>query len=168
MSRFWVRWSGLVGLLTLCLTGCVTPVARGSADAPLPGVAVAPVKSGAGAYVSPIKADGTLAPWVAEGTGKISGFKEYEDGKRVRAFLLPPVPNMFIEMYGDKEARERIVNAFGGWNYIRSTSDISFNSATDLKDYINSFIGRDVHSTAWAAATWLYPEFAACSRKTSC
>lgn len=168
MSRSLPRWSGIGVLLALFLGGCVAPAARGTADAPQTSFVVKPIRSGDGAYVSPIKADGTLAPWVTEGAGRIDEFQEYVDGKNARAFLLPLVPNMFIEMYGDKKAMERIVNAFGGWDYIRKTSDVSFNTISDLVNYINSFGGRDARPTAWAAASWLYPEFVACTRRVSC
>jgi hypothetical protein len=158
----------LAGLCTLALSGCVAHVANGTATAPQTSVAAEPIKSSDGAYVSPIRADGTLAPWVSDGLKSSEEFKEYRDGRRVRALILPAVPNMFLEMHGDKAARERVVEAFGGWDHIRSTSDSSFNALSDLDYYIKSFRGSAVYEPALAAASWLYPEFAACIRKSSC
>ncbi|WP_152619745.1 hypothetical protein [Paramagnetospirillum magnetotacticum] len=155
-------------MIALFLAGCVAPVARGSADAPQAIVVVAPIKSSDGAYVSPIKADGTLAQWVAEGIGRVGEFKQYEDGKRVRDFLMPSGPSIIIGGYADKRAQERVVESFGGWDYIRKTSDISFNTLDDLREFISSFKERGVYQSARVAASWLYPEFSACGRKTSC
>lgn len=164
MRREWFKKIVLSGILPLFLTNCVAPVARGTTDSPDARPIGAPIKSGEGTYISPIRADGMLAAWVIDGMKNFEQNRESESAKAFRAFTLPYYANLLI----DKKAQSDAPNAFGGWERIRSTSDLSFNSVIDFRHYLLSFKGRDVFTTAWAAAASLYPEVGVCGHRPSC
>jgi hypothetical protein len=150
--------------LVLLLTGCSTPVARGTAEPPETNRFALPIKSSDGIYVSPLKSDGTLAAWAEEG---IRTFKWNRDGESpfaFRGFLMPTLANQLVA----KQIQSDVPDKLGGWQHIRATSDQSFNNIKDFRAYILSYRGSDIFGPAWGAAVALYPEVKACGFHPIC
>lgn len=105
-----------------------------------------------GQYISPYLADGSLAEWARKGMGAAAGVAGTvggkmladEAGEKAGAALASKVPggaalgSLFGRKASKKLADTATVKAVGGWDYIKSTSDISFNSVMDLAVYMHA------------------------------
>ncbi|GAB5560328.1 MAG: hypothetical protein SynsKO_19750 [Synoicihabitans sp.] len=105
-----------------------------------------------GKYISPYLADGSLAPWARKGMGAAAGVAGTvggkmladEAGKQAGKALANKVPGAGAlgSLFGRKASKKltdtATVKAVGGWDYIKSTSDISFDSVMDLAVYLHA------------------------------
>ncbi|MBT5901215.1 MAG: hypothetical protein HOH58_03805, partial [Opitutaceae bacterium] len=105
-----------------------------------------------GQYISPYLADGSLAPWARKGMGAAAGVAGTVGGKmladkasdKAGAALASKVPGgaALGSLFGRKASKKltdtATVKAVGGWDYIKSTSDISFDSVMDLAVYMHA------------------------------
>lgn len=132
-----------------------------------------PRRDAEGKYISPYLADGTLAPWARKGMGAAAGVAGTiggklladEAGERAGAALASKVPGGAVlgSLFGRKASKKltgtATVKAVGGWDYIKSTSDISFDSVMDLAVYMHTKHGAvdGDYPMAVAAAMGIYP-----------
>ncbi|MDB4473772.1 hypothetical protein N9023_02100 [Opitutaceae bacterium] len=105
-----------------------------------------------GKYISPYLADGTLAEWARKGMGAAAGVAGTvggnmladKAGDKAGAALASKVPGgaALGSLFGRKASKKltdtATVKAVGGWDFIKSTSDISFNSVMDLAVYMHA------------------------------
>ena len=123
-----------------------------------------------GDYISPYRSDGTLTDWARKGIGSAAGAAVGnligdEIGDRAAGALASKVPGgaMLGGLFGraaKKKAQETAaVLAVGGWDYIKETSDLSFDSASDLAVYLHlNHAGVDPDfALAVSAAMGVYP-----------
>jgi hypothetical protein len=98
--------------------------------------APAPVMNNSGKYMSPYTQDDTIAEWVdkgitAQALSGIGAAVGREVGSRVVSSI-PLVGSLFGNKAGKAAGRAIAVEISGGWDKIRASSDISFNSYREM------------------------------------
>jgi hypothetical protein len=134
-------------------------------------VAPEPRNDTKGRFLSPYRSDGGLADWANKAIRATAGSavagaaadKATDSAVNQLAAKVPGgalVGGMFKKKAKDKAKEVGAVTAIGGWDYIRKTSDISFNSADDLAVYMHAtHSGADAEfAKALGAAFGVYPE----------
>ena len=123
-----------------------------------------------GKYISPYRSDGTLAAWAEKAIGSGAGAavgnlagKELE--KAATKELAGKIPGgaALGGLFGRKAkktlAETAAVKAVGGWDFIKESSDLSFDSTMDLAVYLHvTYAGVDPDfAKAVGAAMGVYP-----------
>ena len=114
-----------------------------------------------GRYMSPFTSDGTLSKWVDKGlaikAGQLTGMSL---GGVAGKIVSPdsPLGPVFAASVGGAVGREIAIESFGGWDYIRTTSQMSF----DYFDVMAIYLYREFHdkpnyANALKAAFLIYP-----------
>jgi hypothetical protein len=132
-----------------------------------------PRQDNQGKYLCPFMADGSLAPWAAKGLGGAAGAAGIvggdlladEAGEAVGTALAKEIPGAgaFGALLGRKASKKltdtATVKALGGWDYIRSTSELSFDSVMDLAVYMHANHGaiEADYALALAATMGIHP-----------
>lgn len=144
----------------LLMAGCAA-----MAPPPLPDMVLAPtpIDGNSGAYMCPYTKDGVVAEWVdkalnaklgstiGQTAGAYAGAKAMEQVPFVGGFLGAKV--------GEKLGREVAITASGGWDFIKRTSDQSFNNANDMAVFIYAKYSTTPHYAEALNATYeIYPE----------
>lgn len=150
----------VVVALNLCvvLGGCIAPL-------PSPDLVIAPAPrlDNGGKFLSPYTRDGTVALWVDKGINAKTGAVI---GRTVGAYIgqkaleqVPFVGGLLGAVAGDAIGRKVAIAACGGWDYIRSTSDTSFDSSDDMAVYVYAtYAGKSEHYGEVVQAAWaVYP-----------
>jgi hypothetical protein len=110
-----------------------------------PGVvltAPTPIPDSSGAFLSPYKADGSLTAWAEKGmSASVGGAVGGAVGGRMAEGLASKIP--FAGGFLGRKAKEKAaatgtVMAAGGWEFIKTSSDISFNTAEELAVYLQA------------------------------
>lgn len=126
-------------------------------------VSTVPIEGNSGEFMSPYTSYGTVSEWVkkaqnagaAQGLGSAAG--QYLGGKALEQ--VPFVGGWFGRKAGGALAKEAAIAASGGWDFIKDSSDLSFDSAGDLAVYIYSNHGMHPDYAAATKATFgIYPE----------
>lgn len=149
----------------LVMSSCV-------ATLPPPGelVAPAPIMGNSGKYMSPYTSDGVLAPWVDKAINAKLGATI---GKTVGTYagqqalgMIPFVGGVLGSYAGEAAGRAIAIEASGGWDYIKSTSDLSFNSADDMAVFLYvQHSSHEHYKNALSATCEIYREV--CKRYSS-
>ncbi|MCK7550798.1 S41 family peptidase [Marinobacter goseongensis] len=125
-----------------------------------------------GAYLSPYTSDGVTAEWVnkalnanlgataGSAIGGVAG--AYAANKALESI---PFAGVFGGMLGagagKSIGRNTAIEASGGWDFIRATSDQSFRSLADMATYLRTTYGTEASfNEVMAAASQVYPELA--------
>lgn len=123
-----------------------------------------------GAFVSPYTSDGVLAEWVNVGTNANIGSTVGSGvgaaaGSMIAGQLLDSVPGasllggFFGSQVGKDTGRDAAIAAYGGWEAIRASSDMSFNSLSDMAIYLTQKYGQEpTYGDAIKVTLQLYPE----------
>jgi hypothetical protein len=144
-----------IGMLTGCFTKPLPP--------PAVVLAPEPIMDNSGRYMSPYTQDGVLAEWVDKAIkvklGKtIGGIAGAEIGKRALGSV-PFIGGLLGSTAGEAIGREVAIQAAGGWDFIKSTSDLSFNSIDDMAVYLYAKHSAHEHYNNALKATWeIYTE----------
>lgn len=122
----------------------------------------APIVGSTGKYMSPFTEDDTIAPWVEKGMtasvganvgkalGSVAAFSASSDN-----LLLSLVGGAVGEMGGQALA----IQAVGGWDYIKSNSDQSFESIEDLGRFLHyRHSAHPQYKEVLSATAGIYPE----------
>ena len=124
-----------------------------------------------GKFISPYRSDGELADWAnrainatagavvaGEATDRATGSAVNQLAGKVPGGAL--VGGLLKKKAKDKAKELGAVTAVGGWDYIKKTSDLSFNSADELAVYMHAtHSDTDVDfAKALSAAFSVYPE----------
>lgn len=149
-------------LVLVLLQGCAStqPIAEPAQLAP---IAPEPEPGNSGDYMSPYTTDKVLAEWVDKAinaemgasigstAGAYAGQKAMEQVPFIGGFLGSTV--------GESIGREVAVQSSGGWDYIESTSDQSFNSLEDLAVHMYVNYSNNKHyQDALQATSSIYPD----------
>ena len=130
------------------------------------------VPDNSGAFLSPYTSDGVTAEWVnkainanlgataGSAVGGVAG--AYAANKALESI---PFAGVFGGMLGSGAGksigRNTAIEASGGWDFIRATSDQSFRSLTDLASYLRTTYGTEASfNEVMQAASQVYPELA--------
>lgn len=141
----------------LAASGCAPHIAR-----PEFLTAPEPMTNNSGEYLSPYTQDGVLTEWTDKmanvGLGATVGGAV---GAAAASYALRQVPfvgGMLGDYAGRAIGRKIAIESVGGWDYIKSTSDLSFNSANELALYMyTKYCYNEHYFTAVGAETKLYP-----------
>ncbi|MDO9566816.1 MAG: hypothetical protein Q7J15_08770 [Candidatus Desulfaltia sp.] len=115
-----------------------------------------------GAYLCPYTQDGVAAEWVDKAINAKMGATI---GKHAGTFIgqkalenIPFVGGFLGSMAGEATGRAIAIKASGGWDYIKSTSDSSFDNVNDLSVYIYATHSTNEHFQEVLEATMeIYP-----------
>jgi hypothetical protein len=146
-------------LLALLVSAC--------AMAPMPTpnqvVVPTPILNNTGKFMSPFTQDDVLAPWVDKAISVKAGAQVGAAVGSIAAQQamshVPFVGGILGDAAGSAAGRAIALSAIGGEEYIKSTSDISFNSLDDLAVYIyakNS--AHPAYADALDATMQIYPD----------
>lgn len=134
------RLFGLIGAMLIgaaAVSGCVTAPQMA---APTELVAPTPIADNSGQFMSPFTEDGTVAPWVEKGRAAsvgsaVGSYLGAKAGEQLAASI-PFIGGFLGQAAGKALGRQAALAIVGGEDYIRSTSDQSFNSIDDLAVYM--------------------------------
>lgn len=148
--------------LTLFLVACV---ATPPVEMPTPSSLIVPaaIEDNSGQFLSPYTSDGVLAEWVdkavsAKVGAAVGGAAGNYLGQQATENI-PFIGGMLGQKVGEEAGRKIAIEASGGEEYIRQTSDISFTSLTDMAVYIYAKHSTHEHyADALSAAMAIYPE----------
>jgi hypothetical protein len=149
-----------VAAVTLLLSGCATAPKLAQPDQL---VAPTPVAGNTGKFMSPYTTDGVLAEWVdkainAEMGGAIGGMAGAYAGQKL-AENIPFFGGLVGQKVGNALGREVAIKMSGGEEFIRSTSDVSFDSLQDMAVWM--YVNHSTHphyQDALKSAYGIYPE----------
>lgn len=127
-------------------------------------VAPQPIMSNCGAYMCPYTQDDVVAEWVDKGVnasmgagiGKVAG--AYAGSKALEQ--VPFVGGFLGAKVGEKIGREIAVKTCGGWDFIKSSSDMSFDSLEDLSLWMYVHKSSNEHyNEVVKAVSGIYPKY---------
>jgi len=148
----------LVACVIGCLSGCITAPPK-----PDEIVAPEPIANNSGKYMSPYTQDEVLAEWVDKAINvSVSSSVGATVGTIVGQQALKQIPFIggFIgRKAGEAAGREIAIKASGGRDYIKSTSDLSFNSVDNLAVFLYAKYSTNEHyKGAFKATCGIYPD----------
>lgn len=158
--------SRLRALLALCCV-LLVPLLAGCATAwPDPATLTppTPIDGNAGKYMSPYTKDDVVAPWVDKARNAaigaaVGGYIGREAGVRALG-MVPIVGGWLGDKAGNAAGRQIAIKLAGGWDYIRNTSDLSFEKFDDLAVYMYAKYSKSEHyREVFNAVKDIYPEF---------
>lgn len=131
--------------------------------AQLAAVAPQPIYGNTGEFMSPYTEDGVVAGWVDKAVNaKLGAAIGSQAGAYAGRKLMENVPffgGMLGQKVGDAAGRKIAIEASGGWEYIKESSDLSFNSLNDLAVYMYAHHSSHPDYQKVLEATWeIYPE----------
>jgi hypothetical protein len=122
-----------------------------------------PIQGNAGKFMSPFTTDGTTAGWITKSmqvkaAGQIGSLAGQYAGQKAME-QVPFVGGMLGKKAGEKLGREMALKAIGGEEFLRSSSDLSFETPQDMADYIKAnHAEREDLSKILQATYAIYPE----------
>lgn len=154
-------------LLALCLvtafiSGCagMGPPAFPAATALTPPTGI---PDNSGKYMAPYTSDGVVAEWVDKAVkakmgsavgGAIGAYAGQQAMKNI-----PFIGGMLGQKLGESMGREIAIKSAGGWELIKKTSDISFNTVDELSVWMYAKYSTNEHYAEVLKATQeIYPE----------
>ncbi|WP_323750450.1 S41 family peptidase [Marinobacter sp.] len=130
------------------------------------------IQNNTGQFMSPYTSDGVTAEWVNKAiNANIGATTGSAVGAVAGAYaankVLESVPfgsflgGMIGSKVGKEVGRSTAIDSIGGWEYVRSTSDMSFRSLADMARYLKAEHGSDPNfDEVMKATSQIYPEFA--------
>ncbi len=151
---------GLSSLFLLTLVGCATAP---QLAAPEQLVAPEPRADTDGRYLNPYTRDGVVADWVDRAVNAQMGAAV---GSSVGAYAgqamveqIPVLGGWLGGRVGERAGREIAIRSSGGWEYIRATSDSSFDSVNDYSVYLYASHSTHPHyDNVLSTIKSIYPE----------
>ena len=124
-----------------------------------------PLPDNSGEYMCPYTKDDVVAPWCDKAiNASIGSTVGKTAGAVVGSQLLKQVPFVggFLGSYaGEVAGRAIAIEMSGGWEYIKETSDQSFNTVEDLCVWMYATKSNNEHfQEVFKATSDIYPEFA--------
>lgn len=145
------------------LSGCMATAPTLATPDQLSNVSPRPIEGNSGEYMSPYTSDGVLAEWVdnainAKMGSAIGGVAGAYAGQKL-AENIPFVGGWLGQTVGESLGRKVALEAAGGEEFIKESSDLSFNSLQDLAVYLYVNYSSSEHYQDALEATWeIYPE----------
>lgn len=161
--------AGVAGA-ALLLAGCATveqaPVAGANPDyeAQLQAAAPKPIEGNAGKFMSPFTSDGVTTEWVTKAMSvKAGGQIGSAAGALVGQQALKSVPflgSFLGDAVGNEIGRSAAMSAIGGEEFLKNSSDLSFNSLVEMAAYLRAFHATHPEFKSIVEATnSIYPDF---------
>lgn len=152
---------GSLALAAAFLSGCATTAVPFPTPAQVS--APMPLQNNTGKYLAPYTTDGVVAEWVdkavkAKMGSAIGGHIGAYAGQKALE-QIPFLGGMLGEKAGAAIGREVAVGAAGGWESIKKSSDLSFETVDDLAVWMYAKHSQNEHYKDVLAATQgIYPE----------
>ncbi len=149
-----------VAMSALLLTAWGAPKIAAPSELKAP----APIEGDAGRYASPFTSDGVTAGWVTKSmqvkaAGQIGSMAGSYAGQKALESV-PFVGGFLGQKAGAAIGQSMALSAIGGEEFIRETSDLSFDSLQDMAVFIYVNYSSNPEYQKILEATWaLYPEF---------
>jgi len=158
MHKGFFSVAGWVIFCMVIVSGCATTPMPQPAEL----VSPHPIQGNNGEYMCPYTSDGVLTEWVDKAVNAKIGATI---GKTAGAFAGAkaceqiPIFGAFVgSAVGNKIGRSIAIKASGGWDYIKKTSDLSFNSLDNMSVYLYCNHSSHAHYSQALKATWeIYP-----------
>lgn len=156
----------IVGLSALALTACSTAAGFAPAASLTPSAtatAPAPIDGNSGKFMSPYTSDEVVAEWVDKAmTAKMGASLGSTAGRLAGEKALESVP--FVGGFlgaraGKSMGRAVALNSVGGEEFLKSSSDLSFNNLNDMSVFL--FVEhshRENYKDVLAATMEIYPD----------
>lgn len=174
-----IKTLALVGAAALALSACATtsayqgavgaslsqdPATREAAMAELKANAPKPIEGNGGKFMSPFTTDGVTAGWVTKSMQvKASGQIGSAVGQIAGQKLLENVPlfgGLLGNAAGKELGRSMAMKSIGGEEFLKSSSDLSFDTLEDMAAYMYAHhSGHPEYKAIVAATTSIYPDF---------
>lgn len=122
-----------------------------------------PIEGPTGAYMSPFTSDGVTAAWVTKSmqvkaAGQIGSMAGNYAGQKAME-QVPFVGGFLGKKAGNALGRAAAIKAIGGEEFIKSTSDLSFNSLQEMSVYLYANYSSNPEYQKILDATYaIYPE----------
>lgn len=122
-----------------------------------------PIEGTEGTFMNPYTEDGVLAKWVdkavnAEMGAQVGSLVGAQAGQAVLD-QVPFIGGLFGEAAGEMVGRKIAIEMAGGMEYIKETSDSSFNTINDMALYLYANHSNHKHyQEALSATMAIYPE----------
>ena len=147
------------------LLGCLLVLAVGCASMPEPHEVRVPqpIRDNSGEYLAPYTQDGVVAKWVdkainAEFAASVGSTVGAAAGQEILENI-PIIGGWLGSEAGEMIGRAVAIEASGGWDHIRETSDLSFRSEEDLAVWMYATHSTNEHYAEVLRATKaIYPE----------
>lgn len=154
-----LKWLTLIAAGSLLTACAMAPQIAPPTELAAP----APVEGNTGKFMSPYTSDGTVSPWVEKAiNAKMGATIGATAGVYAGQKLMENVPffgGLLGQQLGEAAGRKIALEASGGEEFIRSSSDLSFDSIDDMAIYL--YVKHSSHPNyqdALAAAQEIYPE----------
>lgn len=121
-----------------------------------------PMDNNEGEFLLPYTADGMLTEWAEKAmsakAGAAVGAAAGDQASKAIASKVPFVGGMFGRKAKEKMEKTGAITAIGGMDFIKETSDRSFDSVEDMAVYMHvTYGGTADYDKALASATAVYP-----------
>lgn len=153
-----------LSLVVLALVAAVLPgCATASFPSPKQVVAPTPLQNNSGKFMAPYTSDGVVAEWVdksikAKMGAAIGSYVGAQAGQKALE-QVPFIGGFLGEKAGKAIGREVAIKSAGGWESIKASSDLSFESADDLAVWMYAKYSENEHyAQVLEAAQGIYPE----------
>lgn len=83
-------------------------------------------------------------------------------GSQYKAAFALEFGKTVLTRLSENEKQDNDLIAFGGWEYIRGSSNLSFNSLSDFRNHLLTYKSDPAFDIAWSAINRLYPEVDGC------
>lgn len=144
-------------IISMFFVGCATMLKTTELQVPTP------ISDNSGKYLSPFTSDGTIAPWVTKGTAaKLGAAAGGYVGRKAGEKALEQVPfigGLLGRKAGRAIGKATAMKLVGGEEYMRETSDLSFNEVDDLIVFLYSnYTTHDDWEKVYDLTKSIYPE----------
>lgn len=151
--------TALVAAAGLCVAG-----AAWAAPDPATLTAPTPIEGTTGKYMSPFTSDGVTAAWVTKSmqvkaTGQVGALAGQYAGQKAME-QVPFVGGFLGKKVGQSAGRAVALQAIGGEAFLRSSTDLSFNSLQDMATFM--YVNHSTHAEykqILEATYAIYPDF---------
>jgi hypothetical protein len=132
---------------------------------PTPGELVAPMprEDAEGKFLSPYTSDGVVAGWVEKGiSAQVGSTVGAYAGAKLGEKLAEQVPfaGMFSQQIGEAAGRQAAIQLSGGWEAMRESTDLSFDTIDDLivYTYVN-YANNEHYADVIKHVSKIYPDW---------
>ena len=145
-------------LVIIYITGCAPTIPK-----PNEIVSPEPIYNNSGKYLCPYTSDGVVAPWVSKGIYAKAGaaIGSYA-GKKLGQELLENIPifgSTIGQELGETMGRKIALEMAGGIEYMKETSDLSFDEINKMIIYLYVNYSDNEHwKKVWDLTSQIYPE----------
>lgn len=164
MAKQWLCRKKISWIISIMLSAVLISACAIAPPKPSQIIPPKPILGNSGEYMCPYTQDGVVAPWCDKAINAAIGSTI---GRTAGAFAgekalsqVPIIGGYLGSKVGDAIGRKIAIQASGGIQYIKDTSDISFNSVDDLIVWLYvTKSSNENYQSVYKATSEIYPEF---------